>query len=1008
MSIPYQVVDFPFVGALDESVEPKLLSDGFTQVINGKFDKSGKIEKRPGLSLVDNTGLTYIERLIVDNDRLIGVGEVSNATPTDMSAQLGNSIAGVGEWHTLDRISEATIRRESIAKDAAIDITDCNIGWGGGWTFYVWEAENFGAGDLEVHLRIQNSATGTIASEQTVATIAGVSAANPTAVKDADVSMLVAWYDQSTDTTYFRIYNVSNGANPPSLAFSFTRTGVKLDARHIIPRDTTGWWFCYIDANDDVHVDTITTAGSVSTLFTVSGTMQSPAIGLIGTTKLMVVYRDTAAAELRADVWTLGGAHDAGPFTISTAATTSAPSIVNYSAASTALISWTTTGGGDIARVLQWKTCTTTGTVSSLFQTARLKGVSKLFRTNHQGGGLRFYQWVKSEEGSIYIGRETLHLVELNTSTGWLARPLCVAAYGISSSVGAFNLSEVALESTASTSYTFRMGCRVTILPGTDVQGFDEIITRFDHPNRWAWVKYGPVTYVASGLLQQICKKFIDENGFIQAPRIKAADAAGTGLEAGDYQYCLVYEYVDDANQVHKSPPSVVWNVTVTDHGGGQGTADLTIHPLTLTRRQRGDRADPPVMLVPYRTEKGPGEIFYRLYAADSHPTALLNDPSDTTTVSQNDSVSDATLTTHERLYTTAELERDSVYGGGTCLCVHKNRLFVAGGEQKDSIWYSQEFVNTLPAAFNLATQIQIPGEDIQQLASLDDALIVWTLDKIFAVYGEGPDATGDPASGFYANPQLITAETGLPAGQQRSLVQTSKGWYFRGKQGIYLLGHGRGVQLVSNQVDDTLAAYPTTTSATFTPDTGEIRWTLTTSPVTVSTTVVYNETFDRWATWPHLSAAKLFDAAYVSGAWYAATSASIYKENATYLDANAGYALSVKTGQMSFATWQTQKRVRRARAIIRDEGSAGGLKLKLYLNGSDSVTETHSWTSTAIAALTMDAVRAHIKHQKGSRYQWELVEDPVPTGQGLSFIGLSFEVGIEGNIQRQAAADTR
>ena len=149
-----------------------------------------------------------------------------------------------------------------------------------------------------------------------------------------------------------------------------------------------------------------------------------------------------------------------------------------------------------------------------------------------------------------------------------------------------------------------------------------------------------------------------------------------------------------------------------------------------------------------------------------------------------------------------------------------------------------------------------------------------------------------------------------------------------------------------------------------------------------------------------------------------AVVAATPYLEsNAKYRD-GAGlrsYALDVTTGFLNFGSLQTQKRVRRVRALIDHTTGGGGMNMILFEDGvTASAVETHTWTESEVKTATSRGFRAHIAHQKCRSIQVQLQEIPntVDTtsdaNPGFELTGLSFEVALEGGVQRNQASESK
>lgn len=289
------------------------------------------------------------------------------------------------------------------------------------------------------------------------------------------------------------------------------------------------------------------------------------------------------------------------------------------------------------------------------------------------------------------------------------------------------------------------------------------------------------VLHVASA-----CPSIYDGTGVVEAgfhlypENVGVADLAAGVMGAGTYQYCVTYEWVDGQGRLWRSSPSVA--VSITQAASRQ--TRVTIPTLRLTRKTSG-RSE--VSLVVWRTEAS-GTIFYRLNSAAS-PT---QNSTTADTVTYDDNATDASIISNEVLYTVGGTLEHEAVPACRLMCVHQDRLFLAGLEDPLQIAYSKETVDQEGLGFNEVLRLRVPpdGGDITAIGSMDDKLVVHTKKgRIYFFTGQGLSAAGQPPG--YSDAQLATSDAACKQGKSRSLVLTPAGQMFLSQKGIRLLTRG-------------------------------------------------------------------------------------------------------------------------------------------------------------------------------------------------------------------------
>jgi hypothetical protein len=266
-------------------------------------------------------------------------------------------------------------------------------------------------------------------------------------------------------------------------------------------------------------------------------------------------------------------------------------------------------------------------------------------------------------------------------------------------------------------------------------------------------------------------------------------------LAAGTYLYKLCWKYIDGAGRIHRSATSEAISVVVTDNNS---SVSLTCDVLDLTTK--GD-----VILEVYRTDTL-GIIYHRTTSIVS-PTIdkdSFNQNVNYLTLSCVDANSQASIASNELIYTTGGVLDNDPAPACSILTPFNNRLFVAGTEDKNTIFYSK--IQTpedkdFCVGFSEALYIDLEeiGGEVTALHALDDKLIIFKQSRIYYLAGQGPNNLGADSS--YLDPALIATDVGCIS--PGSIVQTPSGLMFQSHKGIYLLDRSLQVQYIGMAVED-------------------------------------------------------------------------------------------------------------------------------------------------------------------------------------------------------------
>lgn len=312
----------------------------------------------------------------------------------------------------------------------------------------------------------------------------------------------------------------------------------------------------------------------------------------------------------------------------------------------------------------------------------------------------------------------------------------------------------------------------------------------FDTASRRPGAEFAGALYVAGGMLTQYVAGAATENGFMRPVIGSVVPSEGSGtLANGTYTYRAVVVWTDSAGRVHRSPVSDPSDITTT---GANDTNTATVFVARTLRRDADLTLAPTVEL--YRTEAGPGELFYHV------ASAVMTNSDDEVTLT--DTLPDSSIIDNKRLYTEGEF--GEVSGAldvappmpSAHVAVLRDRVVVASGGPDYQV--SQTALPEEPVCFTqpgvsgpiaLAYQDSVEG-DITGLATLDDTIVAGTASRVYVAGGEGPNLAG---VGEFQSPARLPTDVGFYSAD--SIIEDADGlWFLGDADKLYVLPRGQGV----------------------------------------------------------------------------------------------------------------------------------------------------------------------------------------------------------------------
>lgn len=499
---------------------------------------------------------------------------------------------------------------------------------------------------------------------------------------------------------------------------------------------------------------------------------------------------------------------------------------------------------------------------------------------------------------------------------------------------------------------------------------------------------------------------------------------AGGGLQQGQYQYIICYEWTDANNQVHRGQPSIPLTIQISTNNS---CAILQIPTLRIT-----DKVSPRsnVSIAVFRTILQSGvesDTFYKV-TNDSNP--IINDIT-VDLITFTDLMRDDQIQANEPLYTSEQLFNQAP-PANSLISSYQTRIFLSGMEDPNIIWTSQDRFdlsnyNTIPIEFSplLVEGVDPTGGPITAIHSLDQAMIIFKEDAIFYFNGDGPNANG--TTGSFSNAIPIPSNNGCI--NQNSIISipanqfNDGGLMYQSSKGIYLVDRSYNVQYIGANVEKYNNYH--ITSVEIIDDEQEVVF------ITLEgICLVYNYHHNRWTTWSYLPAV---DSCIYQGKLTLIQSDGtvlIQKDNYYYdytsnTRANGGnnYKPIIRTIQipwLAFAGLQGYQSINNV-IVIGHYLSPHIINMSVMYNYDPNPTESISINSNSLVTNTFSSLPNTPTLGSGifTPYQWQmnfgypmcqslslLISDLPLTGDNEASIwtALTFEVGVVGNQTPLAA----
>lgn len=867
MTLEWRNVDLPFAQGLDTKSDPLQIPVGkLSECVNGRFVKSGRIQKRLGFDALSGAAVTAITATATLGDQLI-------AFDGTLAYDYSNVAAN---WQSCG--SCVAVKPEELSVPIATQYcTSPDVAYLSGVEAYAY-VDSLG----HAHFMTVDAVTRAVLVPDT--DIASPSAYQVKALA-LGTNFLVLVYKQSTQKLSYVLVAptaTSIGALTELSAYSLYNPGI-WDAAVI----SGSLYIAYSDSNEHVHVAQLDTSmtglanGAEAFAYRPATTMKAVSVFASGATRpvgLAYIYEDTsvnthvAANSFSADVSTsgtpvrtsYGTLNDSGKHVAGIAAPGAAGQAYVFA--------------GNLNAATPARPCI----YSVLFDFAGSYALTTFLPLAYLqskpylafGSTIAVPCGVPSNtQGFGYVvSAAGVPLARTNVGASTVSRTYAVLGESPSPATGQWLLVEPRTTRIINNSYTMGLG-----------------VARLTYGDRDAFrtTEVGGRLLMAGAIARDFDGNQSVEAGFLRYPDFyRTITPAGGSIPAGTYQWCFAYQWTDAQGVLHESAPCPALLTAFAS----PSQMTFAVECLPFTQKSN-------VRIVGYRTQDiaTTGDTtFYRF----TPPAGAANSLTATVTSITDNNANWAT--TNEVLYTAGGVVENVAPPPSVRCTSWKSRCWLVGADGH-TLWYSKLRQPGFPIDFNDGFSVTIEDRNgpVTALGVMDDHLIIFTATSIYHLVGEGPDNLGQ--SDDYGLPQLVTTDVGCE--RQGSVVVTPNGLMFQSRKGIYLLNRSFQAQYVGAPVEQYNA--DTVVAAVLMQDSNEVRFTQATR------TLVYNYLFDQWSTFTLSGTA--VDSGVWRGTYYYAQSGGALEleQSAAYDDDGVATSLTLTTGWLPLAGLQGYQRVR-------------------------------------------------------------------------------------------------
>lgn len=312
-------------------------------------------------------------------------------------------------------------------------------------------------------------------------------------------------------------------------------------------------------------------------------------------------------------------------------------------------------------------------------------------------------------------------------------------------------------------------------------------------------------------------------------------------------------------------------------------------------------KIDNPVKIVLYRWSTAQ-QTYYQI---TSISVPVLNDV-EVDSIAYVDTQPDNQIIGNNILYTAGGVVENIAAPACAAMTLYKSRLIILDAEDRNTLWYSKQVIQGVPAEMSdlftlyISPTVSAQGSTgpVTTLAALDDKLVLFKQNAIYYLTGSGPDNAG--ANNDFSEPVFITSTVGCT--NQQSLVFVPSGLMFQSDKGIWLLGRDLSTKYIGAPVEDYTRA-GTVQSAVNVPGTNQVRFTLDSG-----ITLMYDYFYEQWGTFTNVPA--ISSTLYNGLHTYLDRLGRVFQETpGAYLDRSNPVLMKFKTSWLNLAGLQGYER---------------------------------------------------------------------------------------------------
>ena len=484
------------------------------------------------------------------------------------------------------------------------------------------------------------------------------------------------------------------------------------------------------------------------------------------------------------------------------------------------------------------------------------------------------------------------------------------------------------------------------------------------------------------GAMYEFSSSKIIEPFFVNAPLILSNTTSPGFVPVNTYEYVAVYEYYDSSGQRTESAVSPIYEVTIS---GSAAKVTFSIELPECTRRANNGLVTQTALYRRIKTS----ETVFKFVSYTSVDNVSTN-------------------ATGKALYTTGGVLENTPAPVTNIFTAHNDRIFCVDEENKNTVFFSRKMEPGYGLRFNTTVLYFVVNDNktgfnerITGLGSLDDKLIVFKNNSMYAVFGDGPNGLGQ---GTFSDPKLISTDVGCR--DARSIVNSSEGLYFMSNKGIYLLDRSLQVIYIGADVEDYNSLE--VTGAVLLPKLNQIRFTTRTG-----VTLVYNYYYKGWSTFTNYEAnhSIMWNGSYT----HLKSNGLVNVENTGYLDNSTPIQIKIIQSWLKASGIQHLQRMYRM-MFVGDWKSTHNVTMNLYYD-----YENYAWDTYSIVPLASDYNRldkpsltslysgandgvyqyeVHLARQKCQSIKFEIYDTDI-VGESFTLTGLSLIIGIKTGLDK-------